>query len=197
VTTRQRRSVRIRRGRPSQANARRRATTLAGRRAPDDTGTSELRARKMRATTRDNLEISGAGVLLGRDLIDLEQYNVLTTITLWIERLMRGWAGLGGVTGLWYSITGAAVPTAFFRPTNDPASGLADGARRQLERALRRLDGSRDLVVALADNRVPPLVLRVLDGKLNRADKVELERVRLGLDHIAGRRSRQARNSTR
>jgi hypothetical protein len=109
-------------------------------------------------------------------------------IVLWLERLARGWGGLGGVTGLWYSITGAAVPTAFFRPTNDTSSGLADGARRALGRALRQLDGSRALIVALAENEVPPLVLRVLDGKLTPADQVELDRLRTGLDHLAGRR---------
>jgi hypothetical protein len=130
--------MRRRRGRPRQAQARRRATTLAGRRAPDDLGTEQLRRRKVRATSRPDLEISGAGVLLGRDLIDIEQYTVLMTITMWLERLMRGWAGVGGVTGLWHSITGAAVPTGFVRPPNDVSSGLADGARRQLVRALQR-----------------------------------------------------------
>jgi hypothetical protein len=179
-----------RRGRPRKANARSRATTLAGRRAPDDLGTNELRARKIRATTRDNLEISGAGVLLGRDLIDVEQYNALTTVTLWLERLMRGWGGLGGVTGLWYSIVGAAVPTGFVRPQNAIASGLADNARRQLVRALQQLDGSRSLVVALAEGRVPDLVLHVLDGKLTPTDLAELTRLRHGLDEISGPRRR-------
>jgi hypothetical protein len=152
----------------------------------------------MRATTRDNLEVSGAGVLLGRDLIDIEQYNALTTVTLWLERLMRGWAGLGGVTGLWYSILGAATPApGYIRPTNDVTSGLADGARRQLERALRQLDGSRSLVVALAEGRVPPLIHRAIEGKLTPRDEAALDRLRLGLDHLAGRRARQARDTTR
>jgi hypothetical protein len=62
-----------RRGRPRTANARRRATTVAGRRVPDDTGTPQLRSRKVRATTRADLEINGLGILYGRSLIDSEQ----------------------------------------------------------------------------------------------------------------------------
>jgi hypothetical protein len=197
VTTRQRRRRLERRGRPRKENARRRATTLAGRRAPDDLGTEQLRRRKVRATSRPDLEISGAGVLLGRDLIDIEQYTVLMTVPMWLERLMRGWGGLGGVTGLWHSITGAAVPTGFVRPPNDVSSGLADGARRQLVRALRQLDGSRSLVVALAENEIPPLVLHVLDGQITPTDQVGLDRLRWGLDALAGRRTRQARDIPR
>jgi hypothetical protein len=199
VTTRQRRRRLQRRGRPRQAQARRRATTLAGRRAPDDLGTSELRARKMRATTRGDLEISGAGVLYGRGHLDAEQYDVLATVTLWLERLARAWGGLGlgGVHALWLSIVGAMVPTAFVRPQNNTVAGLADGARRQLVRALNRLDGSRDLVVALAENRVPAIVLHVLNDKLTPADQVELDRLRTGLDALAGRRTRQTRDITR
>ena len=185
MTSRQRRR---RHGRPRQAQAKRRATTLTGRRAADDKGTPQLRARKVQATTRPDIEINGAGVLLGHNLIDLEQFNELSQLTLWIERLMRSWGGLGGVTGLWHSITGAAIPPGFVRMQNDATSGLADSARRQLVRALSRLDGSRSLVVALVEGQVPPIVVRVLDNRLTRADKVELERLRAGLDHLAGRR---------
>jgi hypothetical protein len=170
--------------------AKRRATTLAGRRPELDTGTQELRARKLRATTKSNLEISGAGVLLGRDLIDIDQYNVLTMVTMWLERLARGWGGTGGCHGLWLTIVGALVPTASVQPQNATVAGLADGARRQLERALRRLDGSRDLVIALAEGQAPPIVLRAIKDRLTRADKVELVRLRDGLDHLAGRRQR-------
>jgi hypothetical protein len=109
---------------------------------------------------------------------------------LWLERLACGWAGFGGVTGLWYSITGAAVPTGFVRPHNETASGLADGARRQLARPLQQLDGSRSLVVALAEGRVPDLVLHILDGKITPEDEAELVRLRHGLDQISGPRRR-------
>jgi hypothetical protein len=194
VTTKWRRRRLDRRGRPRKANARRRATTVAGRAPPPDYGTPELRQRKVRATTRDNLEVSAVGALLGRELIDIEQYNMLTTLTLWLERLMRSWGGTGGVTGLWHSIIGAGS-IGYVRLQNDVTSGLADGARRQLVRALNQLDGSRSLVIALVEGQIPPLILRVLDGKITSADMVALERLRVALDHLAGRRTRQARNS--
>jgi hypothetical protein len=179
-----------RRGRPRKAIAKRRATTTAGRRPEIDKGSDELRQRKLRATTQDNVEINGMGVLFGRGLIDAQQYDVLTTVTMWLERLMRGWGGLGGVTGLWYSIVGAATPTpGYIRPVNDVTSGLADGARRQLLRALQRLDGSRALIVALCEGQAPPIVLRAVEDRLTPPDKVELERLRTGLDALAGRRS--------
>jgi hypothetical protein len=186
---------RDRRGRPRKADkaAKRRATTTAGR-APDrDEGTAELRRRKTRATTRPDLEINAVGVLHGRGYLDAQQYDTLARVVLWLERLARGWGGLGGVTGLWHSILGAAVPTGFVRPHNVIASGLADSARRQLDRALRRLDGSKSLVVALAEGRAPDFVLHVLAGEITPADEAELDRLRLGLDHLAGRRQRADR----
>jgi hypothetical protein len=182
-----RRDRRDRRGRPRKADAKRRATTLAGRAPNRDEGTTELRRRKKQATARPDLEINAASVLFGRGLLSPEQYDILSTVTLWLQRLARGWGGLGGVTGLWYSITGAAVPTGFVRPQNATVSGLADSARRQLVRALRQLDGSRDLVVALAEGQVPPLIAHVLEVRMTHADEAELARLREGLDRLAGR----------
>ena len=49
---------------------------------------------------------------------------------------------------------------------------------------LRQLDGSRDLVVALAEGRCPPLVLRVTEHRLTREDEAELIQLRAGLDRI-------------
>jgi hypothetical protein len=143
-----------------------------------------------RATTRPDLEVNAVGALYGRGHLDAQQYDVLSTVTLWLERLARGWAGVGGVTGLWYSIVGAATPAGYIRPMNDVTSGLADGARRQLVKALQRLDGSRALIVALCEGHTPPLVLHVLEGKITPADEAELTKLRLGLDHLAGRRQR-------
>jgi hypothetical protein len=149
-------------------------------------------ARKRRLTLRADLELNGAAILYGHEHLDRQQFDTLGMITGLLQRLARGWAGTGGVTGLWYAIIGAAVHTGV-RPPNATASGLADGARRQLERARRQLDGSRDLVIQLAEDRVPPLVLHVLDGAITPADAVALEGLRQGLDHLAGRRIRQAR----
>lgn len=60
-------------------------------------------------------------------------------------------------------------------------------ARRVLEGMLRRLDGSRSLVVAIADGRIPPLVERVGEGRLTATDERALDRQRQGLDAIGGR----------
>jgi hypothetical protein len=189
VTTKWRRRRLDRRGRPRKANARHRATTVAGRAPPPDYGTPELRQRKVRATTRDNLEVNAVGVLYGRGLIDAEEYDTLGTIVIWLHRLASGWADTGGVHGLWSSIIGAATPTpGYIRAVNAVASGLADGARRQLLWALKELDGSRDIVISLAEDRVPPLVMHVLEGRFSDEDVADLARLRIGLDRIGGRK---------
>jgi hypothetical protein len=186
-----------RRGRPRKANARYRATTLAERAPPPDPGTPQLRRLKLRATTRTDVEINGSGVLFGRGHLDAAQYDVLSTVTMWLSRLARGWGGTGGVGGLWAVIIGAAVPTGFVRPQNVIAAGIADGARRQLERALTRLDGSRDLVVSLAEGHTPPIVLHAIQDRFTGADEIELDKLRSALDALGGgRRTRPGRNSS-
>jgi hypothetical protein len=68
---------------------------------------------------------------------------------------------------------------------------LADIARRRLRRVLSRLDGSRDLVVAIVSGRTPPLVEHALAGRLDAADEAALAKLRIGLDALTqgGRRS--------
>jgi hypothetical protein len=130
-------------------------------------------------------------VLFAHDHLDRAQFDTLGTITEMLQRMARAWGGIGGVTGLWFAITGAAVPTGFVRRENEMLSGLSDQARRRLQRACRGLDGSKMLVIELAEGRAPPIVLRVLDRRLTVADAVALERLRRGLDDIGGeRRSR-------
>jgi hypothetical protein len=73
-------------------------------------------------------------------------------------------------------------------PGTDGGFAPAVRARRQLVRALRQLDGSRDLVIDLAEGRAPPVVLHVLERRLLRQDEAELDRLRAGLDPEAGRR---------
>ena len=101
------------RGRPRRANAKRRQTTVAGRRGEADTGTEELRRRKRRVTGREDLELTGAAVLFGHDLLDRQQFDTLGLITGLLQRLAVGWGGTGGVSGLWLSITGALVRTGY------------------------------------------------------------------------------------
>jgi len=89
------------RGRPRRVNAKRRQTTVAGRRGEADTGTEELRRRKRRVTGREDLELTGAAVLFGHDLLDRQQFDTLGMITGLLQRLAVAWGGTGGVTGLW------------------------------------------------------------------------------------------------
>jgi hypothetical protein len=190
VTTRQRRRrVRLRRGRPKLANARRRATTVAGRRAPDDQGTPQLRAKKRAVTLRENLEINPAAALFGHGAIDALQFETLATLSLWLRTLAQAWGGTASVNGLWAAIAGGLISTDLAtRNGDDMATGLAVGARKQLARAVGRLDGSRALVIGIIEGPIPPVIFRVIEDRLTRADMVALERLRQGLDHLAGRR---------
>src|SRR6267143_3146325 len=102
------------RGRPRRANAKRRQTTVAGRRGEADTGTEELRCRKRRVTGREDLELTGAAVLFGHDLLDRQQFDTLGTITELLQRVARAWGGRdGNVTGLWQAITAAMISTGY------------------------------------------------------------------------------------
>jgi hypothetical protein len=56
---------------------------------------------------------------------------------------------------------------------------------------LRQLDGSRDLVLALAEGRCPPIVIHVIEGRITGADEKTLDRLRQGLDAIGGGRRRR------
>jgi hypothetical protein len=183
------------RGRPRKANAKRRMTTVAGRRPDPDMGSALLRARKRAVTGREDLEINGAAVLFGHDHLDRAQYDMLAEITLWLDTMARAWGGLGGVAGLWYAISGAAVPTGFVRREDAGLAGLADCARRRLRRVCQGLDGSRALVIDLAEGRIPEIVVHVLERHLTVADIESLERLRRSLDDIGGDRRNRIRAS--
>src|SRR4029077_369427 len=103
-----------------------------------------------------------------------------------LQRTAHAWGGRdGSVSGLWASIVGGLVRTGFApTPTGAAGSGLADAARRRLERVCRSLDGSRALVVDLAEGRVPEIVVHVLERRLTAADAMVLERLRQSLDDI-------------
>jgi hypothetical protein len=185
-----------RRGSPRKAVAKRRATTTAGRAPEVDQGTTELRRRKRRATSREDLEVNGAAVLFGYDHLDRAQYDTLGVVTELLQRVARAWGGRdGNVVGLWMSITGALVATGYApAPAGVGGFSLADSARRRLARLVRELDGSRDLVIALAEGRVPPLVVHILEGRISDEDEVGLARLREGLDRI-GRRGGSRRSA--
>lgn len=62
-------------------------------------------------------------------------------------------------------------------------------ARYRLGRSLSKLDGSKDLVIALAEGRTLPLVERVVARRLTRADELALERLRQSLDRLPAARA--------
>jgi hypothetical protein len=187
---------RRRAGRPRKIDARRRKTTTAERRPPEDLGSALLRARKQAVTTREDLEVNGASVLFGHDHLDRMQYDTLGTVTEMLRRIARAWGGRdGSLNGLWEAITGALTSTRFApAPVVGPGGySLADGARRRLERACRSLDESRALVIELAEGRLPEIVIRVIERRLTAADSVTLEHLRDGLDALSGRRPQARR----
>ena len=82
---------------------------------------------------------------------------------------------------LWSAIIAAGARLGSTAPTTPAGS---DSARRWLERALARLDGSKDLVLDLCEGRVPPVVLRVVEDAVTPRDRVALERLRSDLDRL-------------
>jgi len=171
-----------RRGRRPDPNARRRQTTRAGRRGEIDRGTSALRRKKRALTSREDVELSGPGVLFGHQLIDRHQYDVLGCVTVLLRRIARACGRTTSPAGLWSALLAAASRTA---PSGEPVIG-DHGARRALERICRQLDGSRALVVQLADeHQLPPVCLRAVEGRLTPRDEVQLELLRRGLDGLS------------
>ena len=83
------------------------------------------------------------------------------------------------------AIIGALTKTA---PGLKPITG-DNNARRTLASICARLDGSKELVLALAaEDGMPALVVRTLEGRLTPRDLVQLELLRRGLDGIAAPR---------
>jgi hypothetical protein len=183
------------RGRPRKADAKRRRTTVLGRAPEVDQGTAQLRARKRAVTRREDLEITGTAVLFGHDLLDRTQYDTLGVVTGLLQRIARAWGGRdGSVNGLWSAISAAASSVGFAPiPAGDGRFSLADQGRRQLERMCRCLDGSRELVIELAEGKVPEIVLHVIERTMTAADAESLERLRRSLDDIGGERRGRSR----
>jgi hypothetical protein len=180
---------RDRRGRPRKANAKRRATTLAARRPDLDRGSEQLRARKRRATTREDVETTPSGILYGRGYLDRQQYDMIAYLTSLLRQVQRAMGGTLSVAALWSAVTGALTGTT---PGLPPLVG-DNGARQRLGRLCARLDGSKDLVLALAaEEGLPDIVWRALAHRLTPDDLVQLEALRRGLDGISTPRRRQA-----
>jgi hypothetical protein len=181
-----RRKTGRRQGRPGLADAKRRTTTRQGRRTgfdPVDGGSERLRAKKRAATTREDTELTPAGILYGRGHLDNAQYSALAFVTLLLLRRVTG--AMGGnlsVAAFWQSMLAAA--TSGQRGAS-PVIGDA-GARNRLARICRSLDGSRELVLELAaEQRLPPICVRAAEHRLTARDLVQLELLRKSLDGIS------------
>jgi hypothetical protein len=175
-----------RRGRPRLHHARSRETTRAGRRGEVDRGSERLREKKRQATSRDDVEMTPAGILFGRGHLDRYQYDALGFVTNLLHRVRTAMGGNQSVTGLWTAIIAAATKTA---PGAPPIIG-DHNARHILAQICRRLDGSRDLILALAaEGAWPDIVVRAANHRLTPRDLVQLELLRKGLDGIAPPRS--------
>jgi hypothetical protein len=175
-------------GRKFDPNARRRSTTRRGRRGEDDRdyGSPLLRARKLAATSRDDVEMTPAGVLYGHGHLDRYEYDTLGRVTELLQRTARSFGRGVSPAGIWNAILGALIKTT---PGFEPIIG-DHGARRQLEQICRRLDGSKDLVIELASEGPLPLIcLRVLARRLTPRDLVQLESLRKSLDGVTTLRS--------
>jgi hypothetical protein len=145
-----------------------------------------LRARKLAATSRDDVELTPAGILHGHGHLDRYEYDTLGRVTGLLQRIARSFGRGMSPAGIWNAVLGALIRTT---PGFEPIIG-DHGARRQLERICRRLDGSKDLVIELAsEGPLPPICLRALERRLTPRDLVQLELLRKGLDGVTAPRS--------
>jgi hypothetical protein len=171
-------------GRPVDPHARRRQTTRAGRRGEVDRGSERLRAKKRQLTSREDVEMTGPGILYGRGHLDNLQYTKLGVITQLLRNVQTAMGkGSLSVAGIW----AALIDRSHTRVTSLPLLGDR-GARQQLSRVCRCLDGCRGLIIELAEETtVPPIVMRALEHRLGPRDLVMLEMLRQGLDAITVR----------
>jgi hypothetical protein len=171
------------RGRPYNPEAKRHRTDRMGRRGEVDLGSDWLRAKKLRLTTRGDVEMDGAGILFGRDLLDRPQYDQLSVITLLLRRITAACGRGYTVHGLWQAIIAAGSRTGYTVPL------LGDmNARQALAQVCERLNGSRALVTALAEGQTPPIVLRAVAHQLTAEDAVALQELRASLDDLVSPR---------
>jgi hypothetical protein len=185
--------VEPRHGAQGEGDAPQARTTIQSRRPPafDNQGREEgevergsprLRARKLALTMRDDVEMTGPGILFGHELLDRYQYDTLGYVTLLLRRIARSFGRDVSPSGVWAALLAAASRT----PPGAPVIIGDYGARDTLARICRRLDGSRDLVLELAaEGSMPLICVRVVERRLTPRDAVQLELLRKGLDGIS------------
>src|SRR5215472_13931893 len=100
------RRTRRERGRPYNPASKRNQRDRAGRRGDVDLGQHRLRARKLRLTSRADLELTPAAALHGGHL-DNAQYSALGVLTLLLRRISAAMGRRISVGALWSSIIAA------------------------------------------------------------------------------------------
>jgi hypothetical protein len=123
------------RGRPRQAEARRRATTRAGRAPKPDLGTAELRLLRQRLNGRIDLPADPLGALLARELIELPQYSAARRYAYLVARARAGW-GLseGSVADLYRRMIAGTIGDIATRHLESGSPGESEAAERELLR---------------------------------------------------------------
>jgi hypothetical protein len=128
--------------------------------------------------------MTAAGILFGHELLDRYQYDALGWITVLLRRIARSCGRDASPAGVWAAIVAAASRT----PPSAPVIIGDYGARDTLARICRRLDGSRGLVLELAEEgQVPPICVRAAERRLTPRDLIQLQLLRRGLDGISPR----------
>jgi hypothetical protein len=158
------------RGRPYNPEAKRHQTTRAGRRGEveRDTGSKQLRRIRRRLTGSEDLPDDVLGVLLGRGLITLPEYQAGRDVAELLD--------VAGMMGRVHSVWVAVLAGGRFGHT--PGEGAAaEWARRALARVAWWID----------DEAALALVLAVAGGTAPQALAAEpiLWRLRVGLDRAA------------
>jgi hypothetical protein len=123
------------RGRPRQAEARRRATTRAGRAPKPDLGTAELRLLRQRLNGRIDLPADPLGALLARQLIELPQYSAARRYAYLVARARAGW-GLseGSVADLYRRMIAGTIGDIATRHLEPGNPGESEASERELAR---------------------------------------------------------------
>jgi hypothetical protein len=154
MTRRRLKARRERRGRPRNANAKPRPTTLAGREPAPDYGTAELRRHRLAATGSIDLPADVLGALHGRGILDREEYATGLEFAALVA-LVRRALGLNeaSAAGTWRNILSATPGGHAVLNAHYPG---AERARHALSRFRRALGVSLFRAIADAADNIWP-----------------------------------------
>jgi hypothetical protein len=165
---------RDRRGRPRKANAKRRATTLAARRAPDDLGSPELLARKAKVANGAAAPvelIDVVGVLAAHGLLEPELTLIARLLAAWLRQVQRAFhLSQASPTALWAALTSGQRAGQWVPLSNTPGC----------DRALLRLAELYEHFGQLGQLPQLALVMRVVEGSPGRRRYTPSRSCRLG-----------------